>query len=119
MDANEYKVLCSRPDAFQRGVLEATAQMLSSLHPPSASLLREMLKGTPISKPALHAGAEAADYFIVKLNVAEAEQLVEYLLDAEASAVGLNGETTPEASRTAGLIGAWVRYIDFRDQAAI
>ena len=119
MDANEYKVICSRPDAFHRGVLEATRQMLSPLHPPSASRLREVLDGTPISKPALHAGGEDTEYFIVKLDVAEAEQIIEYLLDAEAGAVGLNGETTPGASHASGLVDAWVRYVDFCDEAAI
>ncbi len=119
MDENEYKVICGRPDAFRRGILEATRQILSPLHPPSASRLREVLEGAPISKPELHTGGEGADYFIVKLDVAEAEQIVEYLLDAEAGAVGSNGGTTPEASRASGLVDAWVRYVDFCDGAAI
>jgi hypothetical protein len=119
MDVNEYKLICSRPDAFDRGILEATAQELSSSHPPSASRLREALEGAPIPKPELHTGGGDTDYFIVKLDTAEAEQIVEYLLDAEAEAVGWRGETTREASRISGLIASWVRYIDFCDAAAI
>jgi hypothetical protein len=35
------------------------------------------------------------------------------LFDAEAGAVGLNGETTPMASHYASLVDAWRTYIDF------
>jgi hypothetical protein len=111
--------MCSGPDAFGREVLEATAQVLSSLHPPSVLRVLEAFEGVPISKPELHTGGEDTDYFIVKLDVAEAEQIVEYLLDAEADAVGGRDETTRAASHISGLIAAWVRYIDFCDAAAI
>ena len=73
----------------------------------------------PFPKPELHTAGEDTDYFIVKLDAAEAEQIVEYLLDAEVGGVGLNGETTPEASHASGLVDAWVRYVDFCDEAAI
>ncbi|MCP9494030.1 MAG: hypothetical protein MSG64_06175 [Pyrinomonadaceae bacterium MAG19_C2-C3] len=99
-------------------MLEATEQTLSLRHPPSALRLRDVLNGTPILKPKLHEGGEHTDCFLVTSNVVEAEQIVEYLIDAEADAVGLEGETTSEASRFAGLVDAWVRYVDFCDAGA-
>ncbi len=116
MNFEEYKNITNRPDAFQRNIIEASKRELVSMHPPSASLLQGILKGEPISKPNLHNGNKDTDYFVVKLNIAEAEQIVEYLLDAEANAVGRNGKTTPQASHFASLVDAWVQYIDFLDR---
>jgi hypothetical protein len=119
MDAIEYKRICSRPDAFPRNQLEATAQILSRKHPPSAQLAGQILRQAPIAKPELHTREERTDCFLVEIDVAEAEQIMEYLIDAEAEAVGLEGQTTQETSHIANLVGAWVRYIHFRDGAEV
>ena len=115
MDVEEYKSICNRPDAFERGVLEASERELLSRHSPSALRLQEILRSAPVSKPLLHNGNKHTDYFLVRLNVAEAEQIVEYLVDAEADAVGRDGETTPQASHFGSLVDAWVQYVDFCD----
>ena len=115
MDVEEYKSICNRPDAFERGILESSERELRSRHLPSALRLQEILKSSSVSKPLLHNGDKHTDYFLVTLNVAEAEQIVEYLVDAEADAVGEDGETTPQASRFGSLVDAWVRYVDFCD----
>ena len=118
VNVEEYKIICKRPDAFQRSVLEASERELLSRHPPSALRLQEILRGAPISKPGLHNNDKDTDYFLVTLNVAEAEQIMEYLIDAETDSVGRFGETTQQSSRFASLVDAWVRYIDFRDETA-
>lgn len=115
MDAEEYKSICNRPDAFERGVLETSERELLSRHSPSALRLQEILRGAPVSKPLLHNADKHTDYFLVKLNLAEAEQIVEYLVDAEADAVGRDGETTLQASRFGSLVDAWARYVDCCD----
>ena len=115
MDAEEYKSICRRPDAFERGVLEASERELVSRHLPSALRLQEILRSAPVSKPLLHNGGKHTDYFLVKLNVSEAEQIVEYLVDAEADAVGRDGETTPQASHFGSLVDAWTQYVNFCD----
>lgn len=115
MNAEEYKSICNRPDVFERGVLEASERELLSRHPPSALRLQEILSGEPVPKPLLHNGSKHTDYFLVKLNVAEAEQIADYFVDAEADAVGRDGETTPQASHFASLADAWMRYINFCD----
>lgn len=117
MDAIEYKGVCSRPDAFNRGQLEETERILSSMHSPSAQLAGKILRSAPIAKPELHTGDARADCFLVDLDVSEAEQIMEYLIDAEAGAIGLEGQTTQETSEIANLVDAWVRYIDFLDGA--
>lgn len=116
MDVEEYKSICNRPNAFERGVLEASERELLSRHSSSALRLQEILRRAPVSKPLLHNGGKDTDYFLVTLNVAEAEQIVEHLVDAEADTVGRDGETTPQANRFGSLVDAWVRYIDFCDE---
>jgi hypothetical protein len=118
VNAEEYKFICNRPDAFQRNVLEASERELLLSHPALALRLREILNSAPIPKPSLHNGDKHTDYFLVNLNVAEAEQIAEHLGDAEVGAVGRNGETTPQASLFGSLVDAWIRYIDFCDGRA-
>jgi len=118
VDVEEYKSICDRPDAFERGVLEASERELLSRHLPSALRLQEILSGAPVLKPLLHNGGKHTDYFLVTLDIAEAEQIVEYLVDAEAEAVGLDGETTPQASHFGSLVDLWTRYVDFCDEAS-
>ena len=118
MGVLEYKSISSRPNAFRREVLEATERALSMRHPPSAMRLRDVLSGVPVRKPKLHQGGESSDCFIVTINVAEAEQIMEYLVDAEAESVNADCTTSGEASRIGELVGAWVRHIDFCDAAS-
>ena len=116
MDAEEYKSICNRADSFERGVLEASERELLSRHSSSASRLQEILRSEPITKPLLHNGGKHTDYFLVVLDVAEAEQIADCLVDAEVDAIGDDGETTPQASCFASLADAWMRYVDFRDE---
>jgi len=127
MDANEYREICCRPDSFQRAVLEATTQILLQSHPPLAVRVRELLEGSPISKPDLHGAGKNTDYFTVKLDVADAEQIVGFLQDAEVAAVldaqmapvESNGRTPTKADRVAALVDTWMGYVAFREEAAI
>jgi hypothetical protein len=112
MNAEEYKSICKRADALQRGVIEATEQAVKG-RSDLALKLREILNGEAIHKPDSHNGKEESDYFLVKLSAEDTEQIQDYLLDAEGNAVGLNGETTPIASHYASLVDVWQRYIDF------
>jgi hypothetical protein len=115
MNTEEYKMACNQSNVFPRCLLEDTERELVSRHKPSAIRLQEILKTPPVQKPELHNADKGTDYFLVTLNESEAEQIVEYLVDAEADAVANNGETTPKASRIASLVDAWVNYIDFCD----
>jgi hypothetical protein len=112
MNAEEYKSICKRPDSIQRGIIEATEQALKG-RSDLALKLREILKGTAIDKPDFHNGKAESDYFLVKLSAEDAEEIQDYLLEEEASAVGLNGETTPMASHYASLADVWQNYINF------
>jgi len=87
VDVEEYKSICNRPDAFGRGVLEASERELLSRHSPLALRLQEILRSAPVSKPLLHNGGKETDYFLVTLDVAEAELIADCLVDAEVEAV--------------------------------
>ena len=118
MDVAEYKTICNQPNALKRFVIEASEQVLRLRNPVLALSLKNILKSTPISKPVLHNGSEDTDYFLVTLDVAKAEQIMEYLVDAEVNAVGKDGKTTRQASYFGSLVDAWLRYIDFCDEMA-
>lgn len=49
---------------------------------------------------------EASEYFVT-CTKEEADNIVGYMLDAEASAISDSGETTHEASRFGSLMGTW------------
>ncbi|HSE36962.1 MAG TPA: hypothetical protein VLG74_06630 [Blastocatellia bacterium] len=81
--------------------------------------LRDLLADTPpIQKSHLDEGGEGNDLFMVQFDVAVAEEIMEHLIDARAESVASDSATTSEAGHLAMLIGAWVRYIDFRDDAS-
>ena len=112
MEAEEYKSICAQPDVFQRTVIESTARALKEHHQLAQQLL-EIVNGTPVAKPGLHDKNNDFDFFRIKLDVGQAEQIEDYLLSAEADAVGEDGETTSAASHFASLADRWRRYIDF------
>jgi hypothetical protein len=118
MDAENYKSICSRPDVFQRAVIESTARAIKEHEHLSLKLL-EIINGAAINKPDLHTGSNDSDFFRIKIDAEEAEQIEDYLLSAEAHAVGENGETTSAASHFASLADAWRRYIDFCENEII
>jgi hypothetical protein len=45
--------------------------------------MRRILNTTAIPKPARHEGDQRTDYFLVDLDVSQAEQIMEHLIDAE------------------------------------
>jgi len=70
--------------------------------------LRALLAVDPIKKPSKHQGDESTDYFDVRvLPPAILRMIGLHLFTAEADAVSPTGETTPEASRNAGMVDIW------------
>ena len=116
MNTEEYSSLCKQRDAFSKGSLDATRYALKGTHAPSFERLTEILDGNPVEKPELHTGDKYTDYFKVELNTAQAEQIVEHLIDLEAEAVGPDGETTSKASMYSDLVNAWVNYVELSDE---
>ena len=110
MDARQYKVLTSRPDVFARGELDETARVLRTVDVRLAGRL-EALERAPVPKPPRHRGGARTDCFRIDAPHALLAEVVDALVDAEAAAVGQDGETTPEASARADLVDRWTRYL--------
>jgi hypothetical protein len=111
MNANDYKQICSRPDVLQRAVLEQTARVIQIDLPAHAEHIESILGESPVSKPAQHNGGNETDYFYIDLSDEEAGEIIEYLLEKEAGAIGVDGNTTAEASSLGRLVDLWTQYI--------
>lgn len=112
VDSAEYKKLCSRPDSFQRSELNETEKALART-PPLVAMIQEVLSRPPIPKPAEYSGSQVDDFFRVNLSEEATVQIIDELFDCEAGAVGQDGETTTIASKFAGLVDKWQRYLEF------
>lgn len=97
-----------------RGLIEASESVILTRDRDLAARLRKILDAPPVSKPSLHTGGTHNDHFHIKIDLDAAKKIVEHLIDAEAGAVGNNGETTPEASRISALVNVWTEYIEYR-----
>lgn len=111
MEREEYKSICERHDSFHRGIIESTERSLNLISPSLASRLQYILKGSPISKPSKHEGGSQTDYFIVDLKKQEVVQIVEHLIDQEASEIGENGEIKAKSGHYASLADQWTNYL--------
>lgn len=99
---------------LNRGLIEASESVILTRDRDLAARLTKILDAPPVSKPSLHTGGAHNDYFHIKIDLDVAKKIVELLIDAEADAVGNNGETTPEASRISALVNVWTEYIEYR-----
>jgi hypothetical protein len=113
MNAAEYKMACQQPATFSRFIIEETARLLTTDSKLKARL-EAISTQEPIQKPTLHNGERNADYFPVNLSQAEAAEIIDILLSAEAEAVSPDGETTPYASFIVRLVDVWSAYLDFK-----
>ena len=107
MTTEEYKIICSKPNAIGRDTIYET---LRAIQGEDASLIAELegiLEKPPIEKPSKHEGGPNTDFFLIDLKQETLEKIVETLFDREAGAVGIDGETTPAASRFAMLVDTW------------
>ena len=118
MEANEYKLLQEHPRIFRRGELASTCRHLGNVLPTVSLLLARILEAPAIEKPRLHSGGVDSDLFRVLLSLADARELRRSLLDVEAAAVSIEGETTPLASEIASLVDRWTRYAQSIDVGA-
>ena len=113
MDATEYKTSIAAPEAMRRETLDASLQVLRAMDPAVSQRVEAALQVQTIPRPSKHAGG--AEWVTVSLPVDLAESVVDCLGSAEAEAVGLDGNTTPEASRVAGLLDTWSRWLQARE----
>jgi hypothetical protein len=116
MDSNEYKIRTNDPCAFRKEVLDESLEVLKKFKAKEASVIEDDLKIGGIPKPEKHHQPIDYDFFWVKCTSEEADNITGFLFDAEAAAVPESGDTTPEASRLAGLVDIWTNFRDWLDQ---
>jgi hypothetical protein len=66
-----------------------------------------------ITRPDLHNGRTADDYYQISISSDIASEIAEALLTAEGMAVSPEGHTTSKASQIASLLDRWCRYKNF------
>ena len=97
MDWQRYKRLCDEPRMMSRWMLTETAALLpEQLRAP----LEAALSGTPLAKPADHAGGPETDMFPVCLDAA-----ADILAAVEQAAA--RGATTTTGRGLGGFVAAW------------
>ena len=108
MEARKYGRLTSSPLYIRRSVIEETASILTGQNDSTTDALNRLLGAQPLTKPEQHTGDYSTDYFdTTELSDDVLQDICDYLLDAEADAIPLSGETTSEASRIASLLDLW------------
>ena len=108
MDAQKYKRLTSSPIFVSQPIIEETAAILAGRCDSASVALTGLLGTTPLTKPDKHVSDSSTDYFdTTSLGEEVLEGICDHLFEAEADAVPLSGETTPEASRIAFLVDLW------------
>lgn len=111
MDAEEYEALCSRPDAFRDVELLEIVRVLRASRSAQAALLQAALLEPPIEKPPRYRGG----WNFVRLELAreQAQEVLDELLDAEASAVAPDPATEQRAGELGDLVERWGRYLEW------
>ena len=113
MNSDEYRSITSRPNAFRRGDLVATAAAVRSVA--LKDCIHEILSQEPVAKPAAHTGTPTTDFLLITLSSSVVREIAEELLNAEADAVSPEGETTAAAASYADLLNLWSRYLESLD----
>lgn len=110
MDSGEHKNLTSAPDVLAVGTLDATIRCLQHI---GSELAKVMVKAArePIEKPVRHQFPGRPGVSRLVLPVGEVDEIVSDPLSAEAQAVSMGGETTPESSHRAELVETWCEYL--------
>ncbi|MDA9189415.1 hypothetical protein N9O57_00370 [bacterium] len=103
----KYKKICEQACTLRRATLEETITLIDEKNQAISEKLKKILNSTPVSKPKNHKGDASSDFFKIDLTNEELEFVVEVIQDAEVSALGNNGETTPMASHYSELLNIW------------
>jgi hypothetical protein len=111
MDAQEYEALCSRPDVFRDVELLEIVRVLRASRSPQAALLQAALLEPPIEKPPRYRGGW--NYLRLDLAREHAQEVMDELLDAEASAVAPDPATERRAHELGDLVERWGRYLEW------
>ena len=105
MDAADYKAKKDSAHAMRRSTLDEILRVVTAQDLALSETVKANLRVIAIERPEKHVGTP--DWVQFSLPEELAESVLDRLGSAEAGAVGLDGETTWEASRVADLVDAW------------
>ena len=111
MDWQRYKQLCDQPNVFSRWMLEQTLELVDSTASPGAQSLAQrlaqVLRQTPVAKPADHTGESATDMLVLAWSIDEVVAMVDLVKLAMAEA--RTSVATRQRGR-GGFVEAWGEY---------
>ena len=108
MDAADYKARKDSANAMRRSTLDEILRVVQAQDSALSETVEANLHVIAIETPEKHIGQP--DWVQFSLPEELAESVLDCLGSAEAGAVGLDGETTWEASRVADLVDVWQRW---------
>ncbi len=111
MDWTGYRNICDRGDVLSRFLLERTAALLETAGEDALAMnLRKVVAGEPLPKPHDHRGGASSDFFVMGLDTATIERIVEIVHGARCA-----GSRTPEGRSLGGFVEAWQEYLDWQN----
>lgn len=115
--ALQYKLRCSKPDAFSQIAVESTIRALRRVTSAPTSLadkLRQVIEGPPIDHPPFHNDPTSKFYSVEPIAKADASHIADLLLGLAAAEVGDYGEISSIGGEYEGLVDAWNNYAESR-----
>ena len=108
VDAADYKAKTNSASAMRRSTLHEILRVVQAQDSALSERVEANLHFVVLKTPEKHVGEP--EWLQLTLPEGLAESVLDCLGSAEASAVGLDGETTWQASRVADLVDAWQRW---------
>ena len=112
MEATDYKSAKISSNALRRDVFDTIIRIVRLQEPQLADRIEVESVITQLPVPAKHFGPTSSHWISLSLSDELVEAIEDALSFAEASAVGLDGSTTTEASAMGGLLDLWLQWTE-------
>lgn len=110
VDWASYRETCDRGDVLSRYLLTGTIDLLAAAEEAMlAQRLQHILGEDPLTKPLGHRAGSAADFFVLKLELASARRILEVVRAARGA-----GQRTAAGRSLGGFAEAWQEYLDWQ-----
>jgi hypothetical protein len=106
MDSQQYKMKSAQPNAFSREQLEKTIQLVQ-VDDSIKGLIENLLKTSPLEKPAHYSGVKKDDIFLVSVPKHVVNTIVQRLGEREAEFAESKTPNQQRLSETADLLDKW------------
>ena len=107
MNDAEYRRLCAAPNVLRRADIRSTVARLREREPRLAEQLTQVLRSSPVPKPAEHQGGPETDYLGLDLSPEDIQSIVDALFDLEAELAQDPRTERSDLSSAAALVDLW------------